>query len=264
MLRLNRVSSRILLSLLTFFLFFGVPGSEAGGTDGTVSLGHIESFKPFAEKDGDQSKGLAVDLIRAALKKVNRDVRFVPAHQDKIQDLVKEGKLDGVVFLAINPDRKDVYDFSIPYLISGGALFVKAPAPASWDLKEFEGRTVATPEKGPLAGYIKTKFPKVKVITSVKDYPETLETVLNGKADAAALNTQSGTLLAKKRFPGKFSLPERGFLETPIGVGVLKGTHKEFLADLNKGLEAILADGTYDKILKQWEVPGTTKPKPPK
>ncbi len=264
MLGFKRNVSSVLLSILALLLFFSVPGSQAGGTDRTVSLGHIDSFKPFAMKDGDQSKGLAIDVVRAALKKANLAVRFVPAHQDKIQELLKEGKIDGIVFLAINAKRKKIYDFSMPYLISGGALFVKAPAPASSDLKQFEGRTVATPKKGPLAGYIKKKFPKVKVITWVKDYPQTLETVLNGKADAAALNTQAGTLLAKKRFPGKFSLPERGFLEVPIGVGVIKGTHKEFLADLNKGLEAIMADGTYDKILKQWEVPGTTKPKPPK
>jgi ABC-type amino acid transport substrate-binding protein len=266
---LKRNSSNVLLlgKLLlgtAFLLFVGVLDSDAGSAHKNISLGHIESFKPFAVKEGDRSKGLAIDVVRAALTKVNIQVRFVPAVQAKIQELVKAGKIDGIVFLAINAKRKKVYDFSIPYLVSGGALFVKAPASASSDLKQFEGKTVATQKIGPLAGYIRKKFPSVKLLTSVKDYTETLKTVLEGKADAAALNTQAGTLLAKKLFPDKFSLPERGFLEVPIGVGVLKGTHQQFLAELNKGLKEIIADGTYDKILTKWEVPGTTKPKPAK
>jgi hypothetical protein len=33
------------------------------------------------------------------------------------------------------------------------------------------------------------------VLTEVKDYAETLQVVLDGKADAAALNTQSGAVV---------------------------------------------------------------------
>jgi len=101
---------------------------------------------------------------------------------------------------------------------------------------------------------------KVKMLTDVKDYTETLQAVLDGKADAAALNTQSGAVLAKQLFEGKFLLPQKGFLEVPIGIGVLKGKQEHFLNRFNEGLKAVLADGTYDKLVEKWGVPPATKP----
>ena len=254
------VISSLLLLLIGAFSFASPHIVWAEFMKDTFTLAHIKSFEPFAVAREGKSEGLAIDILTEALAKVNLRVVFVGEDQDNVQDLLLEGEVDGIAFLGINPKRKETYDFSDPYLITGGALFVKSPNPSSSDLKDFEGKTVATPKKGPLAGYIQKNFPKVKVLTSVKDYPETLKVVLDGKADAAALNTQAGAVLTKQQFPGKFSLPKKGFLEIPIGVGVLKGTHAYFLTKLNDGLKAIIADGTYDKIIEKWGVPGATKP----
>jgi polar amino acid transport system substrate-binding protein len=261
----NKIYKKLILSgLLTLLVFmFGFVQPETGWTGNekdTFKLAHIKSFKPFAVAKEAKSEGLAIDIVTEALARVNIKVVFVGEHQDKVQELLLKGQIDGIAFLGINPKRKKTYDFSNPYIMTGGALFVKSPNPASYDLKQFEGKTVATPKKGPLAGYIQKKFPKVNVLTAVKDYPETLKVVLDGKADAAALNTQAGTVLAKQLFPGKFSLPEKGFLEVPIGVGVPKGKQSYLLTKFNEGLKEILADGTYDKIVEKWGVPGATKP----
>jgi len=234
--------------------------TEAGDKKDTFRLVHIEPFEPFAAVKGGKSEGLSIDILTEALSRVKLKVVFIGAHQDKEQDLLSKGEADGLAFFGINPERKKTFDFSNPYLITGGALFVKYPNPSCFDLKELEGKTVASPLKGPLAGYIKKNFPRVNVLTDVKDYNATLEAVLDGKADAAALNTQVGAVLAQKSFPGKFSLPEKGFLEIPIGVAVMKGKRDYLLMKLNEGLKAIMADGTYDKIIAKWGVPLTTKP----
>jgi len=250
-----------ILSLAFFMVSSALPQiGKAGDEKDAFKLVHIESFEPFAVAKEGKSEGLAVDIITAALAKVNLKVFFIGEHQDRQQDLLLKGQIDGIAFLGIDPERKKTYDFSDPYLMTGGALFIKSPSPPSSDLKEFEGKTVATPKIGPLAGYIQKNFSKVNVVTDVKDYPETLKAVLDGKADAAALNTQAGAVLARKLFPGKFSLPEKGFLEVPIGVGVLKGKQGYLLMKLNEGLKAMMADGTYDKIIEKWGVPGATKP----
>jgi len=250
--------------LLPGVLMFNLLQPETGRADekkDTYKLVHIKSFKPFTVSKEGKSEGLAIDIITKALEKVNLKVVFIGEHQDKVQELLKEGQVDGSAFLGINSKRKKTYDFSHPYLMTGGALFIKSTNPPTADLKAFEGKTVATPKKGPLAGYIQKKFPKVTVLTKVKDYPETLKAVLDEKADAAALNTQAGAVLAKQLFPGKFSIPEKGFLEVPIGVSVLKGKNGYLLTKFNEGLKTILSDGTYDKLVEKWGVPGATKPR---
>jgi len=248
------------------FLVFSFSGawSQTGGDTGDrniVRLVHIDSFEPFAVVKGGRSEGLTVDILTEALSRAGLKVVFTGEPQAKEQDMVLKGQYDGLAFFAINPERMKTFDFSDPYLITGGALFVSSSRPACNSLKELDGKIVATPLKGPLAGYIKKNFPGITVLTDVKDYSATLETVLAGKADAAALNTQVGAVLARDSFPGKFSLPEKGFLEIPIGVAVPKGKHGQFLAKLNEGIKAIMADGAYDRIIAKWGVSPTTKPK---
>jgi len=251
--------SSLLLVMILFACSWPATGRAEGEKD-IVRLVHISSFEPFAKVREGTSEGLAIDVLTAILTNANLKVVFIAEQQDKTEDLLFKGQAEGLAFFGINPARKNTFDFSNPYLISGGALFTKAPNPPCSDLKELEGKTVATPLKGPLAEYIREKFPKVNLYTDVKDYQATLEAVLNGKADAAALNTQVGAVLAQSLFPGKFSLPSKGFLEVPIGVAVLKGKQDDFLRRFNEGLRAVLGNGTYDKIITTWGVPASTKP----
>jgi len=255
------------IGLLSFFVvLLGFVGPKFGRCEEkqeTFKLAHIEPFKPFAVSVGGRSEGLAIEILTEAMTKAGLKVIFLGEPQDKIPGLLQQGQVDGIAFLAIDAKRRETYDFSDPYLISGGALYVKAPGLPSSDLRAFEGKTVATPKEGPLAGFIQKNFPKVNVLTDVKSYEETLQAVLNGKADAAALNTQAGAVLARELFPGRFSLPDKGFLETPIGVGVMKSKHGDFLKKLNEGMKTILTDGSYDRILAKWGVGVATKPRIP-
>jgi ABC-type amino acid transport substrate-binding protein len=257
---------KCILAAATLIVFLGLSldvawsQTSAGAGKATYRLTHIEPFEPFAVVKGGASEGLTVDILTEALSRAGIKVVFSGQPQEKEQEMVLKGEVDGLSFFAINAERKKSFDFSDPYLMTGGALFVKSPEPPCNSLKGLEGKTVATPLKGPLAGYIKKNFPGVKVFTDVNDYKSTLEMVLDGKADAAALNTQVGAVLVRGSFPGKFSMPEKGFLEIPIGVAVAKGKHGDFLAKFNNGLKAIMADGTYDRIMAKWGVPATTKP----
>jgi ABC-type amino acid transport substrate-binding protein len=217
-----------------------------------VRLAHDDPFPPFSVAKDGKSEGLVIDILQASLARVNTNVVFVPAHMDKIQDLMKTGEVDGLAFLGINPERQKLYDFSAPLVITGGALFVKSPSPSPSGLKEFEGRIVVSPLKGPLAGFIKKEFPKVNVMT-VEDYPAALKAVLDGKADAAALNPQVGTHLANQLFPGSFTPPKSIFLEVPLAVAVTKGQQGALLKKVNEGLASIKNDGTYAKIVEKWE-----------
>ena len=48
---------------------------------------------------------------------------------------------------------------------------------------------------------------------------------------------EAGAVLARDSFAGKFSLPERSFLDIPIGVAVAKGKRGEFPAKFNEGAQ---------------------------
>jgi polar amino acid transport system substrate-binding protein len=106
-----------------------------------------------------------------------------------------------------------------------------------------------TPRSGPLAAYIQKIAPDVKLIRTMS-YQASLARLVDGEADAAALNYQAGTSIAGQLYPGRLTIPRSTFLELPLAAAVLKGQNAEFLARLNAGLAAVRVDGTWDRITR--------------
>jgi ABC-type amino acid transport substrate-binding protein len=113
------------------------------------------------------------------------------------------------------------------------------------------GKVVVTPQTGPLAAIIQRTAPNVN-LSVTKDYAQSLERVVEGKADAAALNYQAGAIIAGRLYADQITLPRKMFQETALAVGAPKGKQAEILARLNKGLDAIRADDTWQKINTRW------------
>ena len=84
------------------------------------------------------------------------------------------------------------------------------------------------------------------------DYDQSFAQLLNGEADAAALNFQVGRRLAATLHSGKVTLPEKLFLELPLALAVRKGEKADLIAKLDQGIAAIRADGSWQAIDNRW------------
>jgi ABC-type amino acid transport substrate-binding protein len=142
-------------------------------------------------------------------------------------------------------------DFSAPIVVSGGALFTRAGTPASKSLKDFAGKSVVTPRRGPLFAQIAKAAPEVKLVESTS-YPESFEMVLAGKADAAALNLQAGIRMARAKHPGKFTLPSEPYISVPLAFAVAKGKNADLLMRFELQLAAMKSDGAFKAIEEKW------------
>jgi polar amino acid transport system substrate-binding protein len=216
-----------------------------------VRMAFQEHFPPFVEVKDGKPTGLAVDIVRAAAAKAGIDVEFLPVPFDQVHQTLKDGRADAIFPIAITPEREAQYDFSSPLLMTGGAIFVRAPNPTPANFAALAGKTVVTPGTGPLVPYIQKNAPQLKLVIT-KNYEESLARIVNGEADAAALNFQVGASMANELHPGKVTMPTTMFEELPDTVAVTKGRHAELLKRLDAGLAAIRADGTWDKINKRW------------
>ena len=217
----------------------------------TVRVAHAQSFPPYAEARDGRSEGMAVDILRAAAAKTGLHVGFVVVPFEELQRTVEDGRAEAIFPTGITPERRKTLDFSAALLSTGGSIYVRAPAQAPGELAALAGKTVVTPRTGPLAAYIEKNAPQVKVLRSAS-YEESLAMLVEGKADAAALNSHVGGRIAEQLHPGKVNVASRMFLEVPLAVAVKKGTQSELLQQLDKGLAAIRADGTWDTINRRW------------
>jgi polar amino acid transport system substrate-binding protein len=213
-------------------------------------LVHLAHFPPFAMSGQGKSRGLAIDLLDRILAEMDTEAVYIPVDQSGIQDLVDLGRADGIACFASTPERRMRYDFSNPLITSGGGLFIKKSDTFAGDLSSYAGKTISTPQKGPLLSHIKKKYPQI-ILKATRDYPEAMELVLTDKAAAAALNLHAGISLANQAYPGQFSLPGSAFQKINLAVAAPKGKCPELLQLVNEGLSR-LKKGEYHRILEKW------------
>jgi polar amino acid transport system substrate-binding protein len=215
-----------------------------------MRIAHLNEFPPIFDVQNGQSVGLAADIIRAAAARAGIDVMFVPLPIEQQMPSLSDGRADAL-YAAITPERCQLLDFSAPVLMTGGALYVRAPDRTPASLAALSGKVVVTPWAGPLAAFIQKTAPDVKLVVTT-DYEDSLARLVGGEADAAALNFQAGTRIAARLYPGRVTVPRNMFIETPQAVGVIKGRDAKLTARLDVGLAAIRADGTWQQINDRW------------
>lgn len=215
-----------------------------------IRLAYDNPFPPLAFSEGGEARGAVIDILSEAFARIHIRASFIPTPMEHIRRLLEAGEADGIAFYAITPERKALFDFSDPLLMTGAALFVKSPEPLA-DLQECENRRVATPGTGPLSAYIQREVPGARLLL-VQDYREALEAVLAGNADAAALNMHVGRDLIHRLFRGRFTLPDKVFLEMPLAVATMKGSNSSLLDKINEGLRRLKKERTYARIMEAW------------
>jgi ABC-type amino acid transport substrate-binding protein len=217
----------------------------------TLRIGHDAAFEPFAMVENGRASGLILDVVAEAMKRAKLDYSFVVLTLDEADTALIDGKVAALAFKGDTPERRARMDFSAPIVISGGALFTRAGTPASKSLKDFAGKSVVTPRRGPLFAQIAKTAPDVKLVESTS-YPESFEMVLAGKADAAALNLQAGIRMARAKHPGKFTLPSEPYISVPLSFAVAKGKNADLLKRFGEQLAAMKADGAFKAIEEKW------------
>jgi ABC-type amino acid transport substrate-binding protein len=253
----HEASSRGLLTSLGLVVaivlsFFWVSAFSGRATE-TVRIAHQTNFAPFVYVKDGKSQGLIIDIVNAAAAREGITIVFVPVPFAQVDASLTNGTANAITPLAITPDRRKKYDFSSTLVFTGGALFVRTPKHTPAGLSALSGKTLATPKTGPFVAYIQKAAPDVRLVVT-SDYPTSFEDVIDGKADAAALNLQVGSSMVATSYAGKVTVPKTMFTRPlAYGVAVTKGRYAHFLKELDAGIAAIAADGTLRKIEAKWK-----------
>lgn len=229
-----------------------------------MRIAHASFLPPFAEHSAGRSHGLVVEILVAATGRAGMTAELLPVPFEEMVPALLDGRADLAIPVAVTPERRQRLDFSDTLLMTGGALFVRAPAPTPAGLSALTGMSVVTPRPGPLAAFIAKVAPDVRLIQT-EDYETSLAMLVRGEADAAALNHQAGAMIASRLHAGAVTLPQTMFLELPFAAATAKGSNADLLAALNSGLAAIRADGSWRRILDAWDAAsqkGETIPPP--
>ncbi|HJM20821.1 MAG TPA: transporter substrate-binding domain-containing protein [Acidimicrobiales bacterium] len=170
-----------------------------------VRVGYQEDFSPFAMASPAGPQGLAVAILTTGFEKLGTEADWVPLSLTEQISALCNGEVDMLACLGVTTERQSQVVFGDPIIRTGGALFTIERQPT-------EPARIVTPSAGPLVAATQAAYPTCSVV-EVDDYPQALSHVVDGHADAAALNFHVGSQVAEREFPGKFVPPGSTFEE---------------------------------------------------
>ena len=119
----------ILICLLSGYSFIP-PSIIAAGKNPEVKVSISSaseiSYPPFCVVDRDgQADGFSIELMRAALAAMDREVTFRIGTWNEARGWLEKGDVQALPLVGHTPEREFLYDFTFPYMSLHGAIVVR-------------------------------------------------------------------------------------------------------------------------------------------
>ena len=255
---LKRNSIFIVFLALCPILVLGGCGREDGSWErmqqaGTLRIGVDPTFPPFALADGENVAGIDIERGRALAAELMLDPQFVYFGYDGLYDALTTGQVDVLISaLVLMPERTKDVAYTNPYFDAGLILVVPGDTLNIQGMEDLNNRIVSV-ELGAL-GHVEALEWQRKMngltVQTHSDSEEALKAVVDGRADAALVDSISGRLYLRDLPAGENMLtilPEPVYSE-PYALAV-RIDERELLERLNGALAEIVRDGTLDDII---------------
>jgi polar amino acid transport system substrate-binding protein len=226
---------------------------------GTLTVASDATYAPleFVASDGHTVIGMDPDLMDAIGAKMGLKVKFVNATFDTIIPGLAAGKYDlGASSFTDTKEREKTVDF-VDYYTAGISFYAKSSAnPGVETVEDLCGKSVSV-EKGTVEQEeseaqskkcAKAGKPAVKVL-SFPDQNGANLALSSGRAEIGMADSPIADYQVKQS-NGQFKLVGKEYEAAPYGLAIPKklGLTKP----LQAALKAVIADGTYAKILAKW------------
>jgi polar amino acid transport system substrate-binding protein len=228
---------------------------------GTIIIGTDSTYAPseFLDTDGKTIIGFDVDLFNAAASKLGLKTDWRTAKFDDIIPGVGSGKYNiGVSSFTVNADREKQVTM-VSYFSAGTQWATKAGA--SVDPDNACGKKIAvqtaTVQVDDLTARSKKCTDAGKPAITMEQYQaqsDATSAVVSGK-DEAMLADSPVCAYAVKQTNGQLALAGQIYDSAPYGY-VLPKDQADFGSAIAGAVQALIADGTYKKILDKWGVTG--------
>lgn len=225
---------------------------------GEFVVGLDDNYPPagFRDEKGELV-GFDIDLAKEAAKRLGVKAVFKPVQWDGVLMNLKNGDIDLIWnALGITPERQKEIAFTDSYMSDRNIIVVKTGS-AIKSKADLAGKVIglqlgSTAEPAVKADPISSQIKEIKKFESPTQALMDLDA---GRLDAVVTNeTNARYLITKEKTANKFYVlthEEGDFGPEPYGVGV-RMEDKAFLAELNRVLSEMKADGTAAQISEKW------------
>jgi len=229
-------------------------GSSVCSPNGTVRIASDASYPPFENINAktNQIEGFDVDLLNAIGKSQGLNLTFTNENFDTIFAKLAQGDYELIISaVTITDERQKTVDFSNPYFLSSQAIVVRKADIAKYKTTDdLKGLTIGV-QKGTTGEDFATNNIQNTTVKSYTLAPAALQALANKDVEAVIIDTPVALNIIGDQPELNLVVAKGGLTDEKYGIVVRKEC-SALLNKVNAGLRAIAADGTYNKLFRQY------------
>ena len=240
---LTKLAALVIAALMLAACFAGCSANN----DKKFVVATNAAFEPFEYKEDDGSyAGFDMEMAQYIADKLGQELVVENMEFNSVITAVASGKADvGIACITITDERKKSVSFTNPYYSTSQSIIVAADSDIA-SVDDLNGKKI-----GVQLGTTGDLFAGDYVDAEIAQYNTGTEAgmdLANGKIDAIVIDGDPAKKIASSL--GLKVLPEP-LTDEQIGMCVNKGD-SALLEQINKAVEDMKADGTYDKLLQKY------------
>jgi glutamine transport system substrate-binding protein len=212
------------------------------------------TYAPMEYMDKDKITGFDIEFLAEVMKVAGIDYEVKNVGWDTMLESVKQGTeyQAGISSISITDERKQTYDFSVPYFESTNMILIKADSPIK-SADDLKGKKVAV-QSATTADELMTKIMGTGN-TDLKKFDSNAAALLemeNGGAEAVVADIAIVREYVKNHPDKKLiALPDtKNFSSEYYGIAYPKGS--DLKAKIDPAIKKVIENGTYAKVFKKW------------
>jgi ABC-type amino acid transport substrate-binding protein len=218
---------------------------------GVLRVGLDPTYPPFEILVGEVVQGLDIDLAQAIGHDLGLEVEFVYFGFDGLYDALATEQVDVLISaLVIAPERTRDFAFSDSYF-DAGQILVSPQTLAAGRMEELVGRSLAV-ELGTQGHVEATNWARRLDGLSIQPHnttEEALTAVVDGRADAALVDSVSGRLFASDQ--DSLTVSQDMVASEPYAM-VVRIEDRLLLEKLDESLQRLRSSGQLAAIVGKW------------
>jgi len=218
---------------------------------GEVKIGVENAYTPFNFIEDGTAQGFDYDIWAEICTRIGCDPVFVEAGWPAVIEETGQGVYDTAADgISITEDRKEVVDFSDPYMTTIQKLMVRADEDRFTNLEEFQAGDYKLGTQVGTTNYeLGAKLVGEDRIDAFDQFGVAVQALIAGDVDAVIIDDIAGQGYQGANADQTTLLPD-DLQSDPLGFIFPKGS--ELTAKVNEAIADMKDDGTLETLIKKW------------
>jgi glutamine transport system substrate-binding protein len=244
----------MLVAIVLILSLMGCASNGTGGSGQKVLVASDATYSPMEYMDKDKMTGFDIEFLAEVMKEAGINYEVKNVAWDALLESVKQGTeyKAGISSITITDERKQSYDFSIPYFESINMILVKEDSPVK-SADDLKGKKVGV-QGGTTADELMTKVMGTGN-ADLKKFDSNAVALLEmekGGVEAVVADIAVVREYVKNHPDKKLkSIPDtKNFVPEYYGIAFPKGS--DLKAKVDPAIKKLIDNGSYAKLFKKW------------